>query len=126
MYRCWAPSQDLCWAGGPSWSHFICYFIFCRLLNLTLYDTVMTSRGQVRLNIYEKALTEVESGTPLKKVVRSYAHTGLKRSLLQRYRKKVTAFGRQSVTMGYHKDVPHVLSVDMDKALVKYVVDLSA
>ena len=68
----------------------------------------MTSRGQVRLDIYEKALKEVESGTPLKQVVRSHAHTGLKRSSLQRYRKKVTALGSQSVTMGYHKGVPHV------------------
>ena len=86
----------------------------------------MTSRGQVRLDIYEKALKEVESGTPSKQVVRSYAHTGLKRSSLQRYRKKVTALGSQSATMGYHKGVPHVLSLDMDKALAKYVVDLSA
>ena len=58
--------------------------------------------------------------------MRSYAHTGLKRSSLQRYRKKVTALGSQSATMGYHKGVPHVLSLDMDKALAKYVVDLSA
>ena len=28
--------------------------------------------------------------------------------------------------MGYHKGVPHVLSQDMDKALAKYVLDLSA
>ena len=126
MYRCWAPCQDLCWAGGPSWSHFIYYFIFCRWLNLTMYDTVMTSRGQVRLDIYEKALKEVESGTPLKQVVHSYAHTGLKRSSLQRYRKKVSALGSQSATMGYHKGVPHVLSLDIGKALAKYVVDLSA
>ena len=28
--------------------------------------------------------------------------------------------------MGYHKDVPHVLSLDMDKTLAKYEVDLSA
>ena len=126
MYRCWAPCVDLCWAGGPSWSHFIYYFIFCRLLNLTLYDTLMTSRGQVRLDIYEKALKEVENGTPLKQVVRSYAHTRLKRSSLQRYRKKVTALGSQYATMGYHKSVSHVLSLGMDKALAKYVVDLSA
>ena len=58
--------------------------------------------------------------------MRSYAHTGLKKSSLQRYRKKVTAIGSQSATMGYHKGVPHVLSLDMDKALAKYVVDLSA
>ena len=96
------------------------------MLNLTLHDTVVTSRGQVWLDIYEKALKEVENGTPLKQVVRSYAHTGLKRSSLQRYRKKVTALGSQSATMGYHKGVPHVLSLDMDKALAKYVVDLSA
>ena len=86
----------------------------------------MTSRGQVRLDIYEKALKEVESGTPLKQVVRSYAHTGLERSSLQRYRKKVTALGSQSATMGYYKGVPHELSLDTDKALAKYVVDLSA
>ena len=91
-----------------------------------MYDTVMTSRGQVRLDIYEKALKEVESGTPLKQVVHSYAHTGLKRSSLLRYRKKVSALGSQSATMGYHKGVPHVLSLDIGKALAKYVVDLSA
>ena len=28
--------------------------------------------------------------------------------------------------MGYHKGVPHVLFLDMDKALAKYVFDLSA
>ena len=126
MYRCWAPCQDLCWAGGPSWSHYIYHFIFCRLLNLTLYDTVMTSRGQVRLDNYEKAFKEDESGTSSKQVVRSSEHTGLKRSSLQRYRKKVTPLGSQSATMGYHKGVPHVLSLNMDKALAKYVVDLSA
>ena len=86
----------------------------------------MTSRGQIRLDICEKALKEAESGTPLKQVMRSYAHTGLKRSSLQRYRKKVTALGSQSATMGYHKGVPHVLSLDMDKSLAKYVVDLFA
>ena len=111
---------------GPSWSHFIYHFIFCRLLNLTLYDTVMTSRGQVRLDNHEKALKEDESGTSLKQVVRSSEHTCLKRSSLQRYRKKVTALGSQSATMGHHKGVLHVLSLDMNKALAKYVVDLSA
>ena len=86
----------------------------------------MTSRGEVLLDINEKALKEVESVTPLKQVVRSYVHTGLKRSSLQRFRKKVTALGSQSATMGYHKGLSHVLSLDMDKALAKYVVDLSA
>ena len=111
---------------GPKLESLYLLFYFFRLLNLTLYDTLMTSRAQVLLDIYKKALKEVKSGTPLKQVVRSYAHTGLKRSSLQRYWKKVTALGSQSSTMGYHKGVPHVLSLDMDKALAKYVVHLSA
>ena len=53
---------------GPKLESLYLIFYFCRLLNLTLYDTVMTSQGQVRLDIYEKALKKIESGTPLKQV----------------------------------------------------------
>ena len=95
----------------------------CRLcLYIVKYNIVMTSLGQVPLDIYRKALNDVENGIPLKQVVRSYAHTGFKRSSLQRFRKKAATVGNSSAAMGYHKGVPRVLSLEMDTALAEHVV----
>ena len=81
---------------------------------------------KVPIEIYQQASKEVDSGVPLKRIVRLYNETGLKRPSLQRYRKKVAKVGYVAAEMGYHESVPHVLTIEMDKALAKHVVELSS
>ena len=56
---------------------------------------------------------------------KQFVHYGLKRASLQRFMKKAERDGDQ-ITMGYHEDVPRILTSDMDKALAEYVLELAS